>query len=86
VVATTPALALIAGFAGGYAGSALENNNTAADSSLSRLNTGAPESSPLHALAARFSEWRYALRQRDPRRARQLLRDLRAHRPSDGEP
>jgi hypothetical protein len=51
-----------------------------------RLNNGAPGSTALQALAARFSEWRYALRQRDPRRARQLLRDLRAHRPSDGEP
>jgi transglutaminase-like putative cysteine protease len=51
-----------------------------------RLNNGAPGSTELQALAARFSEWRYALRQRDPRRARQLLRDLRAHRPSDGEP
>ena len=51
-----------------------------------RLNAGAPEASPLVALTTRFSEWRYALHERDPRRARQLLRDLRAHRPFDGEP
>jgi hypothetical protein len=51
-----------------------------------RLNAGAPETSALQALATRFSEWRYALHQRDPRRARELLRDLRAHRPFDGEP
>ncbi|HEY7816161.1 MAG TPA: trypsin-like peptidase domain-containing protein, partial [Nakamurella sp.] len=48
VVATTTALALIAGFAGGYAGSAWENSNSAAaDSSLSRLNTSAPVSQNL---------------------------------------
>jgi transglutaminase-like putative cysteine protease len=50
-----------------------------------RLNGSSPERSPLLALATRFSEWRYASHQRDPRRARQLLRDLRAHRPFDGE-
>ena len=50
-----------------------------------RLNGSSPEASPLQALTARFSEWRYALHQRDPRRARRLLRDLRAHRPPDGE-
>lgn len=50
-----------------------------------RLNAGAPEASPLLALTTRFSEWRYALHERDPRRARRLLRDLRAHRPPDGE-
>ena len=50
-----------------------------------RLNAGAPEASPLVALTTRFSEWRYALHERDPRRARRLLRDLRAHRPPDGE-
>ncbi len=45
VVAATTALALIAGFAGGYAGSAWQSNNSAAsDSSLSRLNTSAPVS------------------------------------------
>ena len=47
VVATTTALALIAGFAGGYAGSAWESNNAATDSSLSRLNTSAPVSQNL---------------------------------------
>jgi len=46
-VATTTALALIAGFAGGYAGSAWESNNAATDSSLSRLNTSAPVSQNL---------------------------------------
>ena len=51
-----------------------------------RLNDSAPELAPLLALTTRFAEWRYALRQRDPRRARELLRDLRAHRPFDGEP
>ena len=50
-----------------------------------RLNGSSPEASPLLALTARFSEWRYALHERDPRRARRLLRDLRAHRPPDGE-
>jgi len=50
-----------------------------------RLNAGAPDASPLVALTTRFSEWRYALHERDPRRARRLLRDLRAHRPPDGE-
>jgi putative serine protease PepD len=41
VVATTTALALVAGFAGGWAGSAWESNqSSASDSSLSRLNTG----------------------------------------------
>jgi putative serine protease PepD len=40
VVATTTALALVAGVAGGWAGAALHDNSTAAaDSSLSRLNT-----------------------------------------------
>lgn len=52
----------------------------------SRLNGSSPELAPLLALATRFAEWRYALHQRDPRRARELLRDLRAHRPFDGEP
>jgi putative serine protease PepD len=48
VVATTTALALVAGFAGGWAGSAWESNNSAAsDSSLSRLNTGASVSQNL---------------------------------------
>ncbi len=47
VVAATTALALIAGFAGGYAGSAWESNNAASDSSLSRLNTSAPVSQNL---------------------------------------
>ncbi|HEY5880949.1 MAG TPA: trypsin-like peptidase domain-containing protein [Nakamurella sp.] len=47
VVATTTALALIAGFAGGYAGSAWESNNAATDSSLSRLNTSAAVSQNL---------------------------------------
>jgi len=48
VVAATTALALIAGFAGGYAGSAWEGNHSAAsDSSLSRLNTSAPASQNL---------------------------------------
>ena len=51
-----------------------------------RLNGLSPNATPLQALTARFSEWRYALHQRDPRRARELLRDLRAHRPFDGEP
>ena len=50
-----------------------------------RLNGSSPEPSPLLALATRFSEWRYASHQRDPRRARELLRDLRAHRPFDGD-
>jgi transglutaminase-like putative cysteine protease len=50
-----------------------------------RLNGSSPEPSPLLALTTRFAEWRYALRQRDPRRARELVRDLRAHRPFDGE-
>ena len=50
-----------------------------------RLNADSPEVSPLQALTARFSEWRYALHERDPRRVRALLRDLRAHRPPDGE-
>jgi transglutaminase-like putative cysteine protease len=50
-----------------------------------RLNGSSPDSSPLQALAARFTEWRYASHQRDPRRDRDLLRDLRAHRPFDGE-
>jgi putative serine protease PepD len=45
VIAATTALALIAGFGGGYAGAALQSNSaTASDSSLSRLNTGAPVS------------------------------------------
>ena len=48
VVATTTALALVAGVAGGWAGAALHDNSTAAaDSSLSRLNTGAPVSQNL---------------------------------------
>jgi len=51
-----------------------------------RLNGLSPNPTPLLALTARFSEWRYASHQRDPRRARELLRDLRAHRPFDGEP
>jgi hypothetical protein len=51
-----------------------------------RLNGLSPNPTPLQALTARFSEWRYASHQRDPRRARELLRDLRAHRPFDGEP
>jgi transglutaminase-like putative cysteine protease len=51
-----------------------------------RLNGLSPNATVLQALTARFSEWRYALHQRDPRRARELLRDLRAHRPFDGEP
>ncbi len=50
-----------------------------------RLNAGAPDASALLALTTRFSEWRYASHERDPRRARRLLRDLRAHRPPDGE-
>ena len=50
-----------------------------------RLNAGAPESSPLVALTTRFCEWRYAQHERDPRRARALIRDLRAHRPPAGE-
>jgi transglutaminase-like putative cysteine protease len=51
-----------------------------------RLNGSGADGSPLRALAARFTEWRYASGQRDPRLARELLRDLRAHRPPDGEP
>jgi transglutaminase-like putative cysteine protease len=51
-----------------------------------RLNGLSPNPTPLQALTARFSEWRYASHQRDPRRARELFRDLRAHRPFDGEP
>ena len=51
-----------------------------------RLNGSGAAGSPLLALAARFTEWRYASGQRDPRRDRELLRDLRAHRPPDGEP
>ena len=51
-----------------------------------RLNGSTPGPSALQSLAARFSEWRYASHRRDPRRARELIRDLRAHRPSDGEP
>lgn len=48
IVATATALALVAGFAGGWAGSAWESSNSAAsDSSLSRLNTGAPVSQDL---------------------------------------
>ncbi len=48
VVATTTALALVAGFAGGWAGSAWESNNSAAsDNSLSRLNTSAAVSQNL---------------------------------------
>lgn len=57
IVATTTALALIAGFAGGYAGSAWESSNSAAsDSSLSRLNTSAPVSQNLTAPAGSVQE------------------------------
>jgi putative serine protease PepD len=53
VVATTTALALVAGFAGGWAGSAWESTNSAAsDSSLSRLNTSASVSQNLTPPAA----------------------------------
>jgi transglutaminase-like putative cysteine protease len=51
-----------------------------------RLNGSSPEPSPLLALTTRFAEWRYASHQRDPRRARELIRDLCAHRPLAGEP
>ena len=45
LVAATAALALVAGFGGGYLGSELSSNSaSSADSSLSQLNTGAPVS------------------------------------------
>ena len=46
-----------------------------------RVRRARPHAHNLAALSARFSDWRYACVQGDPHTLRELLRDLRAHRP-----
>ena len=48
---------------------------------VQRVRRARPPSRELAALSARFSDWRYACAHGNPRTLRELLRDLRAHRP-----